>query len=272
MQHGTMASVLQMVGTTALIVSTELLLYILAYPYWAEWQQQSHSEVLRQHLTDPVSREAIPDQTTATGFASLMPLPSTRPAVADNDLRGALAAAPLAGPLPSEFSLAEDSAIQARSQRRDFSPTPLPSYGRPILMQIPGIRVDSAVTEVGVRNGEYEVPWWNVGHHVDSSYPGERGNSVFNGHLDTINAGRVFARLNALEVGDMLYVDTPTHRVAWVIEEARTVPSSDSSFIWQTQDTRITLYTCAGTYDRLARHYSQWLVVTGRMVEIVPTS
>jgi len=164
----------------------------------------------------------------------------------------------------------EDAGTQARSRPPDFSPVPLPSYGRPVRIQIPRIRVDSAVVEVGVRDGEYRVPPWQVGHHVDSRYPGERGNSVFNGHLETIYAGRVFARLKELEVGDMLYVYTITHRLDWVVEEVRTVPNGDSSFILPTQDTQVTLYTCAGRYDRLARRYSHWLVVVGKMVDVVP--
>jgi LPXTG-site transpeptidase (sortase) family protein len=126
--------------------------------------------------------------------------------------------------------------------------------------------VDSAVVKVGIENGEYQVPNWQVGHHVDSSYPGEPGNSIFNGHLETISAGRVFSRLNELQVGDMIYVHTASHQLDWVVQETRTVSGTDTSFILPTEDTQITLYTCAGKFNPLTRQYTHKLVLIGKIV------
>ena len=63
-------------------------------------------------------------------------------------------------------------------------------------MRIPHIGVNSPVMEMGLQGGEYQVPSFDVGHHVDSANPGQPGNSVYNGHLETINAGHIFARLH----------------------------------------------------------------------------
>jgi len=146
------------------------------------------------------------------------------------------------------------------------------STERPVWMNIPRIKLDSSVVEVGVQDGEYQVPSFDVGHHEGSANPGEPGNSVFTGHLETINAGRVFARLKELSVGDTVYTYTRTHRYDWVVQEVRTVPNSEKSFILPTQDTRITLYTCAGTFNPLARDYTHRLVVVGKLVQAGPRS
>jgi len=137
-------------------------------------------------------------------------------------------------------------------------------------MQIPRIRVNSRVLEVSIANGEYQVPDWDVGHHVDSPSPGMAGNSVFNGHLETIYAGRVFARLSEVQIGDAVYLYTETHRLDWVVQEMRTVPDTDYSFVIPTVDTRVTLYTCAGQYNPVTRAYTDWLVVVARLIEATP--
>ena len=144
------------------------------------------------------------------------------------------------------------------------------SYGPAEWMRIPRIGVDSNVADVGVEGAEYGVPWFAVGHHADSANPGERGNSVFNGHVLTIHAGRVFERLHELQPGDAVYVYTPTHRTDWVVETVFAVSDGDNSFIQPTSDTRISLYTCTGTFNPLEQNYSERLVVVGRLVQAVP--
>lgn len=145
------------------------------------------------------------------------------------------------------------------------------SYGRTVWISIPRIGVDSRVVEVSVlADGEFQAPAFSVGHHVGSSNPGEPGNSVFAGHLTSINAGRVFARLHELRPGDAVFLYSQGYRLEWVVSNVRTVPNTDSSFILPAGDTRVTLYTCAGQYLPLSRDYSQRLVVTGRLVRAVP--
>jgi len=173
------------------------------------------------------------------------------------------------GEAPAALLAPTAAATPVVSPTPEPSAAPRPSYGRPAWIKIPRIGVDSSVMEVGVRGGEYEVPAWDVGYHADSAEPGEPGNSVFNGHLETIDAGRVFARLKELAVGDAVYVYTGTHRLDWVVEGVRTVPTADHSFILPTPDARITLYTCAGRYNPLTRDYTHRLAVVGRLVKAV---
>jgi LPXTG-site transpeptidase (sortase) family protein len=142
--------------------------------------------------------------------------------------------------------------------------------GEPVRMDIPRIGVHAAVMALLPKDGEYQVPAFDIGYHADSARLGEVGNAIFNGHLETIDAGRVFARLHELAPGDAIYVYSATHRFDWVVQEVRTVPNTDRSFLLPTGDTRITLYTCAGRFDPRTRDYTHRLVVTGKLVQVSP--
>ena len=126
--------------------------------------------------------------------------------------------------------------------------------------------------EIDVEDGEYQVPSFDIGFHADSALMGELGNAIFNGHLETIDAGRVFARLNEVRRGDAVYVYTASHRFAWTVEDTRTVPNTERGFLQPTADARLTLYTCAGGYDARTRDYTHRLVVTGKLVEATARS
>jgi sortase A len=144
--------------------------------------------------------------------------------------------------------------------------------GLPLWLEIASIQVDAPVMEMGVEGGEYQVPSFDVGHHADSARPGEPGNSIYNGHLQTINAGRVFARLHELRAGDAVRVYTRTHRVDWVVEDVRTVPNTEQSFLQPSAAPRITLYTCDGTFDIRTRDYTHRRVVVGNLVGVTARS
>jgi LPXTG-site transpeptidase (sortase) family protein len=143
-----------------------------------------------------------------------------------------------------------------------------PGYGPAEWMRIPRIGVDAHVSEVGTTDGFYDVPWFDVGHHHDSHAPGEAGNSIFNGHVVTINAGDVFRRLHELGVGDAVYVYTPDFRVDWVVTDSLSVSGDDSSFLADSDSPRITLYTCTGQFDPIERSYADRLVVVGELVSV----
>jgi sortase (surface protein transpeptidase) len=143
------------------------------------------------------------------------------------------------------------------------------TYGPANWIRIPRIDVDSATIDVGVSDGYYDVPWFDVGHHVDSVNPGELGNSVFNGHVLTINAGRVFYRLKELVPDDAVFVYTPTYRTGWAVVSTLAVADGDDSFLLSTPQPQITLYTCSGDFNPLERSFTDRLVVVAQLVEVV---
>jgi LPXTG-site transpeptidase (sortase) family protein len=152
------------------------------------------------------------------------------------------------------------------------TPDQLASYGPSAWMRIPRIELDSATVDVDVIDGYYAVPWFDVGHHADSANPGESGNSIFNGHVLTINAGRVFYRLKELEPGDAVFVYTPDYRTGWAVASTFAVADGNDAFLTQTDVPQLTLYTCTGAFNPLERSYAERLVVVSELIEVVPRS
>jgi LPXTG-site transpeptidase (sortase) family protein len=145
-----------------------------------------------------------------------------------------------------------------------------PAFGAAEWMRIPRIEVDSHISDVGVTSGYYDVPWFDVGHHADSVNPGELGNSIYNGHVVTINAGEVFRRLHELQPSDAVYIYTPDYRLDWVVTDVFSVSQDDNSFLDATATPRITLYTCTGDFNPIERNYAERLVAVGQLVNTGP--
>lgn len=146
------------------------------------------------------------------------------------------------------------------------APTPTPrSYAPAAGMRIPSIGVDSRVVEVGLVNGEYEVPRFYVGHYKGTSAPGEPGNGVYTGHVESLDKGQVFARLPTLEVGEEILLYSTDGVWRYRVLEIKKVPYDDLSVMEPTPDARVTLITCTGTYDWATRQYTHRLIVTARL-------
>jgi LPXTG-site transpeptidase (sortase) family protein len=148
------------------------------------------------------------------------------------------------------------------------SPTPIPDYGTPTWMTIPSIGLDDQIVEVGIHDGAYEASWWDVGHQDDSPDPGDIGNSIFNGHVSTINAGHVFRNLKKVQAGNAVFIYSDAYRTEWSITDVFSVPRDSTDFMVQTEDPRITLYTCDGVWNPIQRQFSDRLVVVGNLVSV----
>lgn len=257
-------------GLASAVNAVSALLLVLgvatfAYSQWAEWQY------LRRQPPGP--REALAAQldvrapATPEGAAGSSPPPTTSPFAADG---GRAPTGAAQGSASVDGSIASLSSSAGGASGAAAWPPRASSYGRSERMVIPRIGVDSEITEVGVSGGEYEVPAWSVGHHADSAAPGESGNSVFNGHLESIQAGRVFGRLEELKAGDAVYVYTGTHRLDWAVYQVHMLPNTERDFMSTHGAVRLTAYTCTGTWSPLTRDYSHRLVVVAALVNVTP--
>jgi hypothetical protein len=87
---------------------------------------------------------------------------------------------------------------------------PFAAAGRPIRFYAPSIGVDAYVEAVGLTSDRsMDVPrqWMNVGWYSAGAYPGETGNAVIAGHLDSSTGGpAVFWDLDKLQPGDEVTV------------------------------------------------------------------
>ncbi len=156
---------------------------------------------------------------------------------------------------------------------------PVPSVAdetasEPVRLVIPAIHVDALVEGVGLdKEGNMDVPstnittgWYDLGYH-----PGENGNTVIDGHLDTKNGEpAVFYHLAELQVGNTLTLYDKkgtrfTYRVTKVQEYPYNLfPLKDVFGSYNTN--RLILITCQGVFDRTAKNYSHRTVVFSDLI------
>jgi sortase A len=123
----------------------------------------------------------------------------------------------------------------------------------------PAIHLDSTVAPIGwhavTENGQsysvWEVADNVVGWHKTSSYPGQKGNLVLNGHHNI--KGEVFRHLVDLEVGDQITVYAQGKAYTYAVSEKHILKEKGESaevrlqnarWIAPTSDERLTMVTC----------------------------
>jgi sortase (surface protein transpeptidase) len=148
------------------------------------------------------------------------------------------------------------------------SRTPRPAAAPPQRIRIPAIGVDAAVEPVAlgsdfsmdVPQATEDVGWYSLG-----ASPGQPGDAVVDGHLDAPGgAPAVFWRLQQLHPGD---------RIQFAMADGRTVIFAVTSggaldagqvpagHFETGGPSRVTLVTCAGSWDRGRQAYTQRFVV-----------
>lgn len=161
------------------------------------------------------------------------------------------------------------------AQVQQIVPPAAPTAGQPTRLKIPKIKADAHIQYVGTNAaGQMQTPsnGTDVAWFKDGTRPGEAGNAVLAGHLDTFTSRfGVFANLSKLNVGDDVYVtdDKNVVRHFRVIRKAvygyRDAPIEE--IFGSTSVSRVNMITCYGKWDKKAHTYSQRLVV---YTELVP--
>ncbi len=118
---------------------------------------------------------------------------------------------------------------------------------RPYRLQIPRIGLDSAVIEVFVEQGAWQVADYAVGYHHGSGLPGDAGNVVMAGHAGL--RGAVFQQLGALRPGDELLVSAGNWEFIYHVRELRQVWPHETGVMAATEQPVLTLITCTA-WDR----------------------
>jgi sortase (surface protein transpeptidase) len=178
---------------------------------------------------------------------------------------------PLPPPLPTRTSLPPAEATVPYD-----IPTPdqFQSAGLPVRLQIPAIGVDAAIEHVGLNeSSQIDTPniSANVAWYEGSALPGQRGNSVFSGHLDTAASPAVFYELRKLIEGDEMVVTYSNNdRYVFVVEDKERYffdQAPMDKILWRTAGRKLNLYTCDGAWDGANANYEQRLVVYTRLRE-----
>lgn len=149
--------------------------------------------------------------------------------------------------------------------------------GLPVRLRIPSIKVNSAIEHVGLTSGgamdvpkkNFNVAWFALG-----TRPGNEGGAVIAGHYSWRNHGEggVFHNLYKLHKGDMLYVeDNNGKTISFVVQENRIFKyDADASEVFApSSGTRLSLITCAGTWDGSKQSSTQRRVIFAEIVRPV---
>lgn len=143
----------------------------------------------------------------------------------------------------------------------------------PIELKIPRIGVDATIETVGVdRYGAMATPTsaFRVGWFGFGTLPGEAGNAVVDGHLDSaVYGAAVFWRLGDLRPGDLIQVRMPNNRTLTFVVEKTVVYSYNNApladIFGPASGSRLNLITCTGIFDHNSKNYDRRLVVYARL-------
>jgi sortase A len=113
---------------------------------------------------------------------------------------------------------------------------------------------------VGVPSNYTDVAWYTA-----SARPGNPGNAVIDGHLDSKTGPAVFYRLGDLQPGDDVFVTTADGvELRFVVTALETYATDDAptfSVFGPATAPRLNLITCDGTFNRAVHQYDQRLLV-----------
>jgi hypothetical protein len=174
-----------------------------------------------------------------------------------------LIAAP-AGPAPvAQLSFLRTQIVQALITR--------PTREDPWTVRIPSIGVDARLIVLGSPDNEYlPVPSlseaFRVGWYDFTSVPGQPGNVVLVGHVDTYLGPAVFYDLYLLRPGNPIEVMLGKHHYArYFVRSVRELPKADFPTMQIFSDTRarqLWVITCGGDFDYATHHYLDNIIVS----------
>lgn len=155
----------------------------------------------------------------------------------------------------------------------------VPNYGLiPQTVEIPSIDVNAEIENVGILdNGQMGVPsneddvaWFEPG-----TMPGDKGNAVLAGHVDSYTGPAVFWDLGELEEGDEIIItdeagETLVFQVRKSVSYGRNDAPIDEIF-GETDEHRLNLITCSGTFNRDEGTHDERLVVYTELVDPDPS-
>jgi sortase A len=136
----------------------------------------------------------------------------------------------------------------------------------PIRIVAPAIGLDAPIVESPIVDDEWVVPQFEVGHLVGSGDPLGGGNIVLAGHVESYNAGHVFARIGELEPGDAIRLFTTAGVMRYVVQSSTVVPRDDMSILLPGPREKVTLITCAGVWVPQIQDYDRRRIVVATLV------
>lgn len=140
----------------------------------------------------------------------------------------------------------------------------------PVRLRIDAVGLDAPVRPAPLVEvdgvPQWQVPAFAAGHGWGTANPGEAGNAVLMGHVQSVNAGDVFRDLHRVPLGaEIVLVNERGDRFVYQVVDVRTVTPGEVSIVAPTPDPTVTLITCAGSWLPQRHDYSERLVVVGKL-------
>jgi sortase (surface protein transpeptidase) len=182
---------------------------------------------------------------------------------------------PNPSPTPSPLPPATTTPAASGASSDEPQPVALALGALPTRLRIPAIEIDAAVEPIGLTaDHEMDVPagWESVGWYQYGPRPGQIGNAVLAGHLDTnTGAPGIFWRLDELQPGDTILIDGEDGEslIFQILSLAR-YPYAEApreEIFGPAQTARLNLITCSGAWNPQDRVYDHRLVVYAQLVE-----
>ncbi len=150
-----------------------------------------------------------------------------------------------------------------------------PMVSLPARLRIPRLRIDALIVSVGLTpKGNMDIPARadQIGWFSPGAMPGEKGNAVMAGHLDTVAGTRgVFWDLKKLVAGDDVSIEDAAGRLMHFQVTASQAYSTERFPLRQVFGTasgaQLQLITCNGLWNRDAHSYDKRLVVTAELTK-----
>lgn len=171
---------------------------------------------------------------------------------------------PVSQEIEEEFALVGDETETVAAEARE----PEADRPDPVSLAVPAIDITADLEPVGVlENGQMGVPstengvaWFEPGVS-----PGEQGNAVLAGHVDSRTGPAIFYDLQELEAGDEIKItDEKGEILTFVVQRAESYDRKDAPMeeIFGATDSRnLNLITCTGTFDQSEGTHDKRLVV-----------
>jgi LPXTG-site transpeptidase (sortase) family protein len=142
----------------------------------------------------------------------------------------------------------------------------------PTRLLIPAIKVKAAVDRVTVEeSGHMGVPAKldHVGILYPGVKPGQAGNAIIDGHVDSYTGPAIFFRLKHLKTGNQIILkDDKGHQLIYSVESVEAFKTEEAPLdriFGQTAERRLNLITCTGKYSRSKKEHQMRLVVFAKL-------
>lgn len=117
----------------------------------------------------------------------------------------------------------------------------------PTRLEIPDLGINLPVEQATITDGKWETTRNGVSFLASSALPGASGNSVFYGH----NTPSLLGKLPRIKPGQEVVVERQDgSRLTYVVENTAVVTPDQTHILDQTDDERLTIFTCAGLFDQ----------------------